>query len=159
MNFDSQPRYSPDGSKIVFLSDRSGDENIWIANQDGTDPRPLTKGKNTRYWSPEWTPDGKYIVVSRSGTATTGTQLWLYHVDGGNGVNLTGKRGAPAAQPVGRSVRQGRSVRLLHRAHGGRQCLQPDDLPLAARRVRPPDGRELPHERRARKRDAAGALA
>ena len=67
MNFDSQPRYSPDGSKIVFLSDRSGDENIWIANQDGTDPRPLTKGKNTRYWSPEWTPDGKYIVVSRSG--------------------------------------------------------------------------------------------
>ena len=54
--FDSQPRYSPDGSKIVFLSDRSGDENIWIANRDGSDPQPLTKGKNTRYLSPEWTP-------------------------------------------------------------------------------------------------------
>ena len=101
MNFDSQPRYSPDGSKIVFLSDRSGDENIWIANQDGTDPRPLTKGKNTRYWSPEWTPDGKYIVVSRSGTATTGTQLWLYHVDGGNGVNLTGSEERRQLNPLG----------------------------------------------------------
>ena len=61
--FDSQPRYSPDGSKIVFLSDRSGDENIWIADRDGTNARPLTKGKHTRYWSPEWTPDGKYIIA------------------------------------------------------------------------------------------------
>jgi Tol biopolymer transport system component len=101
MNFDSQPRYSPDGAKIVFLSDRSGDENIWIANQDGTDPRPLTKGKNTRYWSPEWTPDGKYIVVSRSGTGNTGTQLWLYHVDGGNGVNLTGSEERRQLNPLG----------------------------------------------------------
>ena len=70
-----------------------------------------------------------------------------------------GKRGAAAAEPAGRGVRQGRSLRLLHRAHGGRQRLQPDELPLAARRVRPPDRRELPHERRARQRDAAGALA
>jgi len=101
LNFDSQPRYSPDGSKIVFLSDRSGDENVWIANHDGTDPRPLTKGKSTRYWSPEWTPDGKYIVVSRSGTATTGTQLWLYHVDGGNGVNLTGSEERRQLNPMG----------------------------------------------------------
>jgi Tol biopolymer transport system component len=101
LNFDSQPRYSPDGSKIVFLSDRSGDENIWIANPDGTDPRPLTKGKNTRYWSPEWTPDGKYIVVSRSGTGNTGTQLWLYHVDGGNGVNLTGSEERRQLNPLG----------------------------------------------------------
>ena len=45
MMFDSQPRYSPDGAKIVFLSDRSGDENIWIANRDGSDPQPLTKGR------------------------------------------------------------------------------------------------------------------
>ena len=100
--FDSQPRYSPDGSKIVFLSDRSGDENVWIASGDGTNPRPLTKGKNTRYWSPEWTPDGKYIIVSRSGAAGgTGTQLWLYHVDGGSGVNLTGSEERRQLNPLG----------------------------------------------------------
>jgi Tol biopolymer transport system component len=84
--FDSQPRYSPDGAKIVFLSDRSGDENIWIANRDGSDPQALTKGKNTRYLSPEWTPDGKYIIVSKT-AGPGGTQLWLYHVDGGSGVS------------------------------------------------------------------------
>jgi Tol biopolymer transport system component len=100
--FDSQPRYAPDGTKIVFLSDRSGDENVWIASGDGSNPRPLTKGKNTRYWSPEWTPDGKYIIVSRSGAAgSTGTQLWLYHVDGGSGVNLTGSEERRQLNPLG----------------------------------------------------------
>ncbi len=101
MMFDSQPRYSPDGSKIVFLSDRSGDENIWIAKPDGTDARPLTKGKNTRYWSPEWTPDGQYVIVSRSSGGTQGTQLWLYHVDGGSGVNLTGSEERRQLNPLG----------------------------------------------------------
>ena len=42
--FDSQPRYSPDGKKIVFLSDRSGSENIWVCDADGANPRPVTKG-------------------------------------------------------------------------------------------------------------------
>ena len=101
MMFDSQPRYSPDGSKIVFLSDRSGDENIWIANRDGSDPKPLTKGKSTRYWSPEWTPDGKYIVVSKSSGGAQGTQLWLYHLDGGSGVNLTGSEDRKQLNPLG----------------------------------------------------------
>jgi Tol biopolymer transport system component len=88
--FDSQPRYSPDGSRIAFLSDRSGDENVWIANKDGSDPRAITKGKSTVYRSPEWTPDGQYIVVSRSSPPPQGMQLWLYHVDGGSGVKVTG---------------------------------------------------------------------
>ncbi len=114
----------------MFLSDRSGDENIWIASQDGIDPKALTKGKNTRYWSPEWTPDGNYIIVSKSGSggaATSGTQLWLYHVDGGSGVNLTGSEERRQLNPLGAGVRQGRSLRLLHGAYGGRQRLQPDD--------------------------------
>jgi Tol biopolymer transport system component len=100
MMFDSQPRYSPDGTKIVFLSDRSGDENIWISNPDGSDPRALTKGKNTRYLSPEWTPDGKYIIVSKS-SGPGGMQLWLYHVDGGSGVNLTGSEERRQLNPLG----------------------------------------------------------
>jgi Tol biopolymer transport system component len=91
MPFDSQPRYSPDGSSIVFISDRDGDENLWIAKADGSDPHALTKGKNNVFRSPEYTPDGKYVVVSKAtpGTPPT-THLWMYHVDGGSGVKLTG---------------------------------------------------------------------
>jgi len=112
MMFDSQPRFSPDGTKIVFLSDRSGDENVWLASRDGSDPKPLTKGKNTRYWSPEWTPDGKYIIVSRSQSGTGGTQLWLYHLDGGTGVNLTGSEERRQLNPLGAAF--GKDDRLVY---------------------------------------------
>jgi Tol biopolymer transport system component len=90
--YDMQPRYSPDGSKLVFVSDRDGSENVWIANADGLDPRQLTDGERENYVSPEWTPDGSYVMVAK------GTQQWLYHEDGGSGVQVTGHRaeGAPA---------------------------------------------------------------
>ncbi len=101
MAFDSQPRFSPDGSRIVFLSDRSGDENVWSVGSGGQDPKAITKGRNTRYWSPEWTRDPNYIVVSRSGSGEGGTQLWLYHVDGGSGVNMTGGEGRNGLNPMG----------------------------------------------------------
>jgi Tol biopolymer transport system component len=90
MAFDSQPRFSPDGSRIVFISDRSGDDNLWTVKADGSDAKALTKGKNQAYLSPEWTLDPNYIVATRS-SGQAGMQLWLYHVDGGTGVQLTGK--------------------------------------------------------------------
>ena len=90
MAFDSQPRYAPDGSKIVFLSDRSGADNIWIANADGSDPKAVTKEKTQTFRSPDWTPDGKYIVASRPAGTPPVMSLYLYHVDGGSGVRLTG---------------------------------------------------------------------
>ncbi|MBC7896618.1 MAG: PD40 domain-containing protein, partial [Cytophagaceae bacterium] len=93
--YDTQPRYSPDGKSLVFLSDRNGSENVWLANADGTRPRALSRGERLNFVSPTWTPDGKYVLVTRAG------QLWLYHVDGGTGVQMTGLRapGAPANAP------------------------------------------------------------
>ena len=35
MGWDQQPRYSPDGSQIAFITDRNGSKNVWIANADG----------------------------------------------------------------------------------------------------------------------------
>jgi len=101
MAFDSQPRFSPDGSRIVFISDRSGDDNLWTAKADGSDAKALTKGKNQTYMSPEWTLDPNYIVATRS-SGQAGMQLWLYHVDGGSGVQLTGNaENQRSLNPVG----------------------------------------------------------
>ena len=93
--FDMQPRYSPDGSMIVFVSDRDGSENIWLANADGTDARQLTDGERDSYMSPVWTPDGDYVMASK------GTQQWLYHTAGGSGIQITGHREEGAPAPAG----------------------------------------------------------
>ncbi len=86
---DMQPRFSPDGRRIVFISDRSGDENVWIISADGLDEAPLTTGRDNAYWSPEWTPDGQYIVVSRAVPLVGLEKLWIYHVKGGRGLELS----------------------------------------------------------------------
>ena len=87
MAFDAQPRFSPDGKRIVFTSDRGGGENVWILSLDLKDTIQVTKGKGNVYHSPEWTPDGKYVVVTK-GTGSAPAKLWIYHVDGGSGAQL-----------------------------------------------------------------------
>ncbi|MHB8838330.1 MAG: amidohydrolase family protein, partial [Gemmatimonadaceae bacterium] len=89
MAYDAQPRFSPDGKRIVFVSDRSGGENVWLMNADGKDTVALTTGNTNKYVSPEFEPDGKYVVVSRSGGTFGTAKLWMYHVDGGRGVPLS----------------------------------------------------------------------
>ncbi len=91
--WDQQPRYSPDGKQIVFVSDRNGSKNIWIANADGSRPKILTKSERINFASPIWSADGQYVIASRTG------QLWLYNKDGGSGLQMTGLRPdvAPAA--------------------------------------------------------------
>jgi Tol biopolymer transport system component len=83
MAMDAQPRISPDGRRVVFTSDRNGGEGVWIMSLDMRDTVQVTRGRDTKYDSPAWTPDGNYIVVTR------GTQLHMYHVDGGTGTQLT----------------------------------------------------------------------
>ena len=61
---DTAPSFSPDGSKIVFESDRSGTEQLYVMNADGSDPRRLSFG-GARYASPAWSPDGERIAFTR----------------------------------------------------------------------------------------------
>jgi Tol biopolymer transport system component len=98
--FDSQPRWSPDGKRIVFLSDRNGAENVWLCDPDGTHSKALTKGTNNLYASPEWTPEGNYIVVSRT-TGVLGSvyELWLIHKDGGPGAAMLRVQAGPNMPP------------------------------------------------------------
>ncbi len=100
MAFDAQPSYSPDGKMIAFVSDRDGAENLWVARADGSEPRPLTKDKQSLFASPSWTPDGDYVLASRQLQLPWGTfELCMYHVRGGSGVPVTKGKPKPDAKP------------------------------------------------------------
>ncbi len=98
------PRYSPDGGTIAFVSDRTGQNNLWIMEADGSNPRAVFEDRVARVVEPVWTPDGDYIVVRRSRRSSTpGTPsqagLWMYHRDGGDGIELVGNDESGAAWP------------------------------------------------------------
>jgi Tol biopolymer transport system component len=91
--FDAQPRWSPDGRRIVFVSDRSGGDGVWIMNADASNPKQISRGHEDYTISPEWTPDGKYIIVSRAPNGLGALKLWMYDVEGGTGMLLTRQPG------------------------------------------------------------------
>ncbi|HZI40150.1 MAG TPA: amidohydrolase family protein, partial [Gemmatimonadaceae bacterium] len=72
----------------VFTSDRDGGDNVWVIDLASKHTKVITKGKTSRYRSPAWTPDGKYIVVSRAAAAIGPSKLYMYHKDGGGGFQL-----------------------------------------------------------------------
>ncbi len=58
-------RWSPDGSRIAFISDVDGEEQVWVVDQDGSgEPQQLTRGFTGQLYAPEWSPDGKRIAFS-----------------------------------------------------------------------------------------------
>jgi len=104
MAFNSQPRFSPDGKKIAFLSDRGGAENVWIADADGSNAKQLSQDEQSEFASPIWTPDGNYVIASRFTQFPIGAaELWMYHVKGGAGVQVTKSKSKPDT-PVRRWV-------------------------------------------------------
>ena len=79
---DSLPRWSPDGSRIVFTSGRGGNSNIYVMSADGTDVVRLT-GPPTSDGDADWSPDGSKIVFNRS------TDIYVMNADGTGFVKLT----------------------------------------------------------------------
>ncbi|WP_133254986.1 amidohydrolase family protein [Phenylobacterium hankyongense] len=127
MAFDSQPAFSPDGAKIAFVSDRSGAENLWVANADGSDARQVTRNDSVHeYVSPAWSADGRSLFASLYRSDLNAIELWRYPVeDGGPGQELTGgKFSALGAAPS----RDGRFV--YYAAHVGKVFEDDVTLPL-----------------------------
>jgi len=175
MAFNSQPAFSPDGARIAFVSDRSGGENVWTADRDGSDARQITHNQGPdEFVSPAWSSDGKTLFVSLYRSDKNAAELWRYAATGGDaGKELTGGAfsalGAVAA-PDGRH--------LFYAAHTGPLFEDDVTLPLwsihrrdlltgredtivtnqgsAMRPVLSPDGRRLVYGARLEGRTAFG---
>lgn len=96
-----QPRFSPDGSKIAFVSDRAGGDNLWIMNADGSKPHAVTDEAEHLVHNPAWSPNGQHLV-GRKGYYSTRSisagEIWMFHHGGGNGVNLVERPNAEKDQ-------------------------------------------------------------
>ncbi|MBC8455116.1 MAG: amidohydrolase family protein, partial [Deltaproteobacteria bacterium] len=99
----TEPRYSPDGQRIAFVSDAGGNEQLWIMASDGSDAEQFTNESRARVTDPVWDPAGPWLIGRRRTIDTRSigvTELWQYHLDGGAGFALTSKDELPHAGEV-----------------------------------------------------------
>ena len=84
--FNLYPDWSPDGTKIAFVSTRDGNNEIYVMNADGSNPTNLTNHSASDLF-PIWSPDGTKIafVSGRDGNA----EIYVIDADGANPVNIT----------------------------------------------------------------------
>jgi Tol biopolymer transport system component len=72
----TQASFSPDGTRISFISTVTGEAQIYVANADGSDVKQLTTGSTNA--QPVWSPDGTRILFSSNRAKKDGTEFELY---------------------------------------------------------------------------------
>lgn len=79
---ENYPAYSPDGRRIAFMSERSGTEEIWICDSDGTKNLQLTSFAGAAIYGPSWSPDSQNIAftVAQKGMKE---DIYVVSVNGG----------------------------------------------------------------------------
>src|SRR5688572_26036117 len=118
--FDMQPRFSPDGKRIAFASDRDGLWNIWTMEPDGKNPKQISRERRWFINSPAWSPDGEYIYARRHFVAQRSLgagEIWMYHSSGpSDGLQVTERvgsqkdNGEPDISPDGRYLYYSKDV-------------------------------------------------
>ncbi len=85
---DRNPAWSPDGKWISYISDKTGEDELYIQRQDGSEPaKQLTKGGGSYKFMPVWSPDSKWLLLADRGqdlyyiNAATGARTLITHSD------------------------------------------------------------------------------
>jgi hypothetical protein len=138
---DGAPAWSPDGTKIVFISDRSGNFEIYVMNANGSGPNRLTN-TSTAEGVPCWSPDGAKIAFMRN------SDIYVMNANGSNQIALTNDEpdNWPAWSPDGGKIAFRRSGELyVMNADGSNQTSLTHDLVLGNAYVSAwsPDGTKI----------------
>lgn len=93
---DREPQLSPDRSRTIFVSDRSGRDQLWLVDGEGAAPRAITKLELDYVQTPRWSPDGRTVVFAGSRRGAFG--LWTVDVASGaaKALDVDGQAQAPS---------------------------------------------------------------
>jgi imidazolonepropionase-like amidohydrolase/Tol biopolymer transport system component len=118
--FDMQPRFSPDGRRLAFTSDRDGLWNVWTMDLEGGNAQQISRERQWFVNSPTWGPDGQYIFARRhfvKERSLGAGEVWMYHsARAGGGLQVTERNGwqkdagEPDVSPDGRFLYYSRDV-------------------------------------------------
>jgi Tol biopolymer transport system component len=133
---DHSQQFSPDGSQIVFASDRTGNYEIWITDADGKNQRQLTDSVGGSAGSPRFSPDGK--LVAYDAQIAGGSDVYIVSVNGGASRRLTDgekNNSLPAWSADGSTFSLFPTVRAAIKSGNCRQmeAQKPSKLPNKAR--------------------------
>src|SRR5262245_35263370 len=113
---DNSPNYSPDGKRIVYVSDRTGSLELWLCDSDGANPLRLTNFGGAHTGTPRWSPDGQWIVFD---SGIEGNQeIFIINADGGRPRRLTSD---PTFDGLPSWSRDGRWVYFISHRSGNSQ--------------------------------------
>ncbi|MGZ4110054.1 MAG: TolB family protein [Actinomycetota bacterium] len=80
---DLDPQLSPDGERVLFSSDRTGDYDVWVARVDGGGERSLTPGERATDRALGWSPDGRFAFFTSNRSDTGGNFVFFVPAGGG----------------------------------------------------------------------------
>jgi Tol biopolymer transport system component len=101
----SCPDFSSDGARLAFVSDQSGDDEIWTCSRDGSNREKLTSFGGPTILGPRWSPDGRSIALSAQ--ANGNEDIYLVEARGGISRRLTShaaRDSNPSWSPNGESI-------------------------------------------------------
>jgi Tol biopolymer transport system component len=97
---DDHPRYSPDGSRIAFVSRRSGTDEVWVCGSDGTNSVRLTSMGGPLVLGPQWSPDGRRIAFFAATGHAGKYVVYVIDAQGGQPLRLTQNENELEALPA-----------------------------------------------------------